>query len=297
MYNIRRKLLIFAMLLFVASGIITKFSVLHNDKAVIANSNTDTANTNYSTVFDGDNTNRFVAHRGYSNYAPENSIPAFELAGKIGFWGIETDICETSDGQFVCMHDEDLDRTTDGTGNINEYTLEEINQFKIDTGNYVNSSENLNIPTFDEFLAICSKYDCVPVIEIKSVSNYDTFLSTVIASGLETHCIITGDIEALKEIRARNTIIPLMTIGYSPAPYTDNLAYIAELSENRGILYNYPQVDKEAIDIIHSQNILCGVWSVDNSETAKQYIDFGVDFVVTNEIPARINKMMINENE
>lgn len=297
MYNIRRKLLIFAMLLFITSSIIPKLPVSHGGEAVNANSYTETANTTSSTVFEGDNTSRFVAHRGYSNYAPENSIPAFELAGKIGFWGIETDICETSDGQFVCMHDEELDRTTDGVGNIRDYTLEEINQFKIDTGNYISSSENLKIPTFEEYLAICSKYNCVPVIEIKSVNNYDTFLNTVIASGLETHCIITGDIDALKEIRARNTVIPLMTIGYSPAPYTDNLTYIAELSENRGILYNYPQVDKAAIDIIHSQNILCGVWSVDDGETAKQYIDFGVDFVVTNEIPARINKMMINENE
>ena len=71
---------------------------------------------------------------------------------------------------------------------------------------------------------------------------------------------------------------------------------ITEISENRGILYNYPQVDQAAIDILHQQNIFCGVWSVDDTETAQKYIDYGVDFIVTNEIPARINHM-VNDNE
>ena len=95
----------------------------------------------------------------------------------------------------------------------------------------------------------------VPIIEIKNITNYDAFLNTIIASGLETHCIITGAIDDVKEIRARNSIIPVMTIGYTPAPYTDNLERITEISENRGILYNYPQVDQAAIDILHQQNI------------------------------------------
>ena len=133
-------------------------------------------------------------------------------------------------------------------------------------------------------------------IEIKNITNYDAFLNTIIASGLETHCIITGAIDDVKEIRARNSIIPVMTIGYTPAPYTDNLERITEISENRGILYNYPQVDQASIDILHQQNIFCGVWSVDDTETAQKYIDYGVDFIVTNEIPARINHM-VNDNE
>ncbi len=91
-----------------------------------------------------------------------------------------------------------------------------------------------------------------------------------------------------------------MTIGYTPAPYTDNLERITEISENRGILYNYPQVDQAAIDILHQQNIFCGVWSVDDTHKKQRcglqkYIDYGADFIVTNEIPARINHM-VNDN-
>lgn len=293
MYNVRKKLCFLTTLLFVAGIILSKLPSKNNQSPVSAVSN-NTITTGESVLSEGGE--KFVAHRGYSNYAPENSIPAFELAGATGFWGIETDISETADGQFICMHDDTLDRTTNGEGNVTDYSLEQINSFKIDSGNYISKTENLKIPTMSEYLSICVKYGCVPVVEIKNINNYDTFLNEIISSGLEKRCIITGAINDILEIRARNTVIPVMTIGYTPAPYTDNLNDIAQIPDNRGILYNYPQVDKAAIDILHRQNIYCGVWSVDEGEVAAAYEEYGADFIVTNEIPARLNHM-INDNE
>ena len=129
---------------FAVSAVMLKFFPSSDNNDAIANpANAQQAESGTSTVFSDGSTERFVAHRGYSNYAPENSIPAFELAGKIGFWGIETDICETSDGQFVCMHDDTLDRTTNGSGAISDYTLDDLSQFQIDYGNYLDTNENL----------------------------------------------------------------------------------------------------------------------------------------------------------
>lgn len=296
MYNIRRKLWILTVLLFAVSIVMLKiFPDTSSEDAIAAPSAAAQQAQSDLGLFGGGG-EKFVAHRGYSNYAPENSIPAFELAGRIGFWGIETDISETSDGQFVCMHDEDIDRTTNGSGLVGDYTLEQLGQFMIDSGNYLKESENLKIPTLNEYLEICRKYGCVAVVEIKKIYNYDLFLNTIISSGLETQCIITGALEDVKEIRARNSVIPVMTIGYCPAPYTDNLEYIAEIPDNRGILYNYPQVGSEEIAILHQQGIYCGVWSVDEEDVARTYFDYGADFIVTNEIPARLEHM-INENE
>lgn len=244
----------------------------------------------------GEDTERFVAHRGYSGYAPENSIPAFELAGRMGFWGIETDISETSDGAFVCMHDETLDRMTDGEGEIGDYSFEVLEQYSIDSGNYFRTSENLKIPTFEEYLDICREYGCVPVIEIKDIRNYDAFLEVIQNSGLINRCIITGNIDALKEVRSRNSSIPVMTIGYYPASYTEGLSQIAEIQENRGVLYNYPQVEQYVVETLHNQNVLCAVWSIDETDIAEEYLGYGVDFIVTNEIPARLTHM-VNMNE
>lgn len=249
----------------------------------------------YESVFGGD-AERFVAHRGYSGYAPENSIAAFELAGKMGFWGIETDISETSDGGFVCMHDETVDRTTDGDGKIGDYTLEAIEELSIDSGNYLRTTQNRRIPTFEEYLSICNQYDCVPVIEIKTIFDYDSFMDVIYKSGLAGRCIITGPIDVLREVRARNSEIPLLVIGYYPDPYSRCLEEIAEISENRGVLYNYPQVEEYVVKALHDQHIYCGVWSVDDEETAERYLGYGVDFIVTNELPARLNHM-VNTNE
>lgn len=239
---------------------------------------------------------KFVAHRGYSGYAPENSIAAFEFAGSMGFWGIETDISQTIDGKFVCMHDETLDRTTDGDGEVGAYTLEQIEEFTIDSGNYLRTTENLKIPRFEEYLDICRQYGCVAVIEIKTISDYDAFLSVIYESGLENRCIITGTLNDLKEVRARNTTIPVMAIGYYPEPYHELLEQIAEIPDNRGVLYNYPQVEENVVKMLHDQNVYCAVWSVDDTEIAEEYVDYGVDFIVTNKIPARLDHM-VNTNE
>lgn len=293
MYNMRKKLCLLTMLLFVVGTIIKILPDKNTPQSIAVLSDGYTQASSVLT----ETCEKFVAHRGYSNYAPENSVPAFELAGKIGFWGIETDISETSDGQFVCMHDDNLDRTTNGSGDIGEHTMQEVSALRIDSGSNVKTTENLKIPTMSEYLSICAKYNCVPVVEIKNVSNYDLFLNEIISSGLESRCIIIGQINDILEIRARNATIPVMIIGYSPAPYTDSLTEIARISDNRGVLYNYPQVDKTAIDIIHGQNIYCGVWSVDDAEVAEAYVQYGADFVVTNEIPARLNSYTINANE
>ena len=250
---------------------------------------------NYEPLF-GETGERFVAHRGYSGYAPENSISAFELAGKMGFWGIETDISETSDGGFVCIHDETVDRTTEGDGEVGEYTLQAIEALSIDSGNYLRTTQNRKIPTFEEYLSICNQYGCVPVIEIKTIKNYDAFMDVIYKSGLAGRCIITGPIEALEEVRTRNSEIPVFVIGYYPEPYSQCLDQIAGIGDNRGVLYNYPQVEEYVVKALHNQNVYCGVWSIDDVETAEAYLGYGVDFIVTNELPARLNHM-VNTNE
>ena len=246
-------------------------------------------------IFNSYQTDRFVAHRGLSDHAPENTVPAFELAGKAGFWGIETDIIETLDGVFMCMHDDELDRTTNGSGMVIDHTYNELSQLCVDYGNDISDYPDLKIPTMIEFLNMCVIYDCVPVIEIKQIDNYEAFLKTIEESGLMNRCIISGGIEDLKQIRALNTSIPLMVVGYSNKPYTFYTELIKELPDNSGILYDYHSVDKSVIDELHASGLLAGVWTLDTGEEAAQYMSYGVDFVVTNHIPG-LNHM-INENE
>ena len=95
---------------------------------------------------------KFVAHRGLSTVAPENTIPAFVAAAKAGFDGLESDIRWTSDGHIVVHHDEDVDRMTDGVGKVEQMTFSQIQSLKIDAGANVGYYPNLRIPTLAQYL-------------------------------------------------------------------------------------------------------------------------------------------------
>ena len=89
------------------------------------------------------------AHRGCSQMYPENTLLAFEKAAAIeGLAGIELDIQLTKDGHIVVCHDEKIDRTTDGTGELRSFTLTELKKYRIDAGNGTYE----RIPTIEEVL-------------------------------------------------------------------------------------------------------------------------------------------------
>ncbi|WP_327084777.1 glycerophosphodiester phosphodiesterase [Thalassobacillus devorans] len=91
------------------------------------------------------------AHRGASKLAPENTMPAFELAYHAGADGIETDVQLTKDGIPILIHDENVRRTTNGTGFVQDYTYKELK--KLDAGSWFSSKfSDTPIVTLDEFL-------------------------------------------------------------------------------------------------------------------------------------------------
>ncbi|RJX24710.1 MAG: glycerophosphodiester phosphodiesterase, partial [Acholeplasma sp.] len=94
---------------------------------------------------------KLIAHRGLSSKAPENTMPAFELAGKEQrFYGIECDIHETKDHQFVISHDGDLKRMTGFEISIQDLTLEEVLSYTINSGKNIKQYKDLKIPRFEE---------------------------------------------------------------------------------------------------------------------------------------------------
>ncbi|MBR6115109.1 MAG: hypothetical protein IKQ10_08010 [Oscillospiraceae bacterium] len=114
---------------------------------------------------------RSIAHRGFSAAAPENTLPAYILAAREGFYYVETDICFTADGVPVCLHDDTIDRTSNGTGYIGDLTLEELRQY--DFGSWKSSEyEGTRIPTLEEFLLLCRELGLFPYLELKETGNY-----------------------------------------------------------------------------------------------------------------------------
>ncbi len=122
-------------------------------------------------VINYDATVKAVNHRGYNTVAPENTLPAFKLSRQKGFNIVETDVQFTSDNVAVCLHDRSIDRTSDGTGNIDSLTLEQVQEY--DFGSWKSSAyAGTKIPTFAQFLALCKNIGLHPYVELKSDAPY-----------------------------------------------------------------------------------------------------------------------------
>lgn len=114
---------------------------------------------------------RGIAHRGYNPTAPENTIPAYVLAKKMGFDYAECDVSFTSDGVAVLLHDDTIDRTSNGSGKISAMTYEEALTY--DYGSWKSADyTGTKIPTFEEFIRVCKELQLHPYIELKSNGSY-----------------------------------------------------------------------------------------------------------------------------
>ena len=115
------------------------------------------------------------AHRGASAHAPENTLPAFELALQQGADGVELDVKLSADGHVIVMHDPTVDRTTDGHGRVRDLTLADFR--KLDAGAYYSEAyRGTKVPTLDEVFEAIGKR-CVINVEL---TNYATPRDTLV---------------------------------------------------------------------------------------------------------------------
>ena len=207
-----------------------------------------------------------TAHRGYSYRGPENTLSAYRLARKYGFKKAECDVKFTKDNIPVLLHDDTIDRTSNGTGAIKNMTFEEARKY--DYGSW-KSKEFIGeqIPTFDEFVALCKELNLHPYIELKSnvnaeqaqilvdiVNKYD-YLSDV--------SWISFDFNSLKEIVK---IDEEARIGYTQSNIT--IAFINDCGELK-TKYNevfmnssFSAVNASTVKMCKDADLPLEVWTV-----------------------------------
>ena len=117
--------------------------------------------------YDPDLIKRGINHRGFSTVAPENTLLAYHLSRLKGFKYAETDVFFTSDGIPVLLHDNTIDRTSNGSGKVSQMTWNELRSF--DFGGWKSPAyKGVHIPSLMEFLDLCRDIGLVPYIELKS---------------------------------------------------------------------------------------------------------------------------------
>lgn len=227
----------------------------------------------------------FAAHRGYSGAYPENTLPAFEQAIKAGFYAFECDVHTTKDGQWVVMHNEVIDTMTNGEGNINSYTYEELQQFNIDSGNGIENFTGLKIPLLDEVLSLCDTSEIVPIIEIKGgeIEQLPSLYEIITAHSLEHRCVIISfNFDYLVKIKEIDKNINCM---YLVKKLTKEDIDKCKNNGNIGVNFSwYKNMFNPAIRYADNNNLDLGVWTVDRYFLANYFYANKVKLVTTNKL-------------
>ena len=172
-----------------------------------------------------------VAHRGASTEAPENTLIAYKIAKERGFIMAECDVTFTKDGIAVLLHDDTINRTSNGTGNVRDLTLAQVRQY--DFGSWKGTEfTGTQIPTFEEFIRLCKYIDMHPYIEIKSGASQaevESLVATVTRYGmLDRVTWISFEFSAIQYVK---NVDDTARLGYLAAPITE--AKITELKTLR----------------------------------------------------------------
>ena len=210
-----------------------------------------------------------VNHRGYNTTCPENTLPAFRESSRRGFHCVETDIQLTADHKWVCIHDSTIDRTSDHTGNVSDYTLEQLKTF--DFGSWKSSKfAGTKIPTFEEFICTCKRLGLDCYVEIKSGSGYlGDACDIVKIYGMEKQVTwISFNSTLLNEVK---TEIPSARLGYLLNEVTQagiTTALSLKTSENEVFVDAATSNNTaEIIALLQTNEMAVEFWTMNNAVT------------------------------
>lgn len=225
-----------------------------------------------------------MGHRGSCTVYPENTIVSFSKALEIGVDIIEFDINLSKDKIPMVIHDAKLDRTTDGSGAVADFTAEELKRF--DAGAKKGDIyKGERIPTLDEVLDLMEDYpDVLLNIEIKGSSKeaaaitIDILKKRRFAARSYLACFDAAILHYIKEIAP-----DIKTQGF-PAECMGNFIEGANGTYSKMDYVGIPKdtLTSEMVEFFRSMNIIFGVWSIDDRETALKFIDTGIEIITSN---------------
>lgn len=223
-----------------------------------------------------------TAHRGVTSVAPENTIPAYEEAVRLGYYSAECDIQRTKDGVWVLLHNDTVDKWFCEYGPIKDVTYAEASKYSFKGGSNFWAYDDLRIPTLDEFLDIFVGTNTRPQIEIKA-ETYDTLHEVVEAvekKGLvESSIVISFDLQQLREIYKLNDKIELW---YLVDRITEeNIAEARSISDKVWLSANFDKNDRRSVQLALDSGIDVSYWTVNTVEDAKMMYDLGVRYLET----------------
>lgn len=237
---------------------------------------------------------QIFAHRGFSGYYPENTMLAFQkVAEETVADGIELDIQLTKDDEIVIMHDEMLDRTTNGSGWLKDHTLEELKMLSVGV-NVKGFFPRQTIPTLREYFTWLKTTKLITNIELKtSYFEYEGIEEKLIAMvkefGLEDQ-IWYSSFNHYTVARIKK-LMPEAKCGLLTDTWLMNIGEYAASQGAASVNARTYFCAKEGVAAdLHAHNIALQAWTPNDAEMMQELVDAGVDVLITNypDIAAKI---------
>ncbi|MBQ4518962.1 MAG: glycerophosphodiester phosphodiesterase [Clostridia bacterium] len=218
------------------------------------------------------------AHRGASEYAPENTLSSFYLGLLQGANGIETDVQRTKDGVLVLFHDDSVDRISDGTGQLSDYTFEELRKLKV-YGNSITGFYD-RVVTLREFLEKFSQYDIQFAIELKGAGVEKETLNMVREFGVFDKTTFTSfNFDYIRKIKELNSEA---RVGWLTDEITDeNMKKLLDIGGEE-LAPKAENITAELVEKLRTVNLGVRAWGVFNISLMKKMCELKVDGMTVN---------------
>ena len=214
---------------------------------------------------------KIMGHRGAPADEPENTLRSFSRALAVGVAAVELDVQLTKDGRLAVIHDETLDRTTNGRGPVGDFTLAELK--KLDAG------QGEPVPSLEEVFALV-KGKAHLVVELKQPEAAPALVRFFQEhQAFEFATVISfwhPAIKALKQSEPRLNTGVLM-VGCPADPVG-----LARAADADALILQYAYVTPELVAAAHNHGLLVYVWNIDDTKTLKPYLTMNLDGIGSN---------------
>ncbi|MCZ2126487.1 MAG: glycerophosphodiester phosphodiesterase [Anaerolineales bacterium] len=238
-----------------------------------------------------------IAHQGGDNVWPGETMYAYQHAAELGADVLEMDIHITKDGEIILMHDETVDRTTDGSGEIESMTLAELKtldaayNWSLDGGaTHPYRGQGLQIVALKEIFQAFPHYRMTIEIKKTRASMAKPFCDLIRQYDMQDKVVVASFMDdKLKEFRAEcpevatssakneTTVFVLLSKVYLGGFYSPKFQSLQVPEESSGITIMTPAFVRAA----HERNIAVEPWTIDDAQTIRKFADWGVDGIMT----------------
>jgi glycerophosphoryl diester phosphodiesterase len=251
-----------------------------------------------------------MAHRGGKGLWPENTLYAFEQAATLGVDILEMDIHSTADGVLVVLHDSTVDRTTDGTGQIHDLTLDQVKaldagyRWSPDDGQtFPARGKGITIPTLQE---VFTSLPTMPMnIEIKQADPplAKPLCQTMREQGMADRVLVASfHEETTREFRrvcpevatstSQNEVLTLFALSkvFLESAYSPGGGAVQVPEYRSGLHVLTPRF----VDAVHQRNLQVHAWTINDEDDMQRLNDLGLDGIIT-DYPDRLMKLLGRE--